>query len=331
MSMTKLNTEELQRLLKSCSGFISGEDIARKMGVTRAAVQKAIGRLRKCGYVIEASPSKGYRLVNYPDLCAAELRDMLCAKSSNRHEISYFDIATSTNILAMDMAERGCAEGSLVIADTQTAGKGRLGRAWLSPAARNLYMSLVVRPDIAPRDATALTFLAAVACSSAIENHCGLPVDIKWPNDLLAGGRKIGGILAEIRADIDCIYHAVIGIGINVNVSDNEMPDEIKRIATSVLIETGRHFPRTGLAADIIREFDRWYAVLLSQGQKPVIEKWRGLCSTIGKQIRIAVGATTFEGTAEGIDEEGRLIIKMADGSIRKFSAGDVTIGGAEQ
>jgi BirA family transcriptional regulator, biotin operon repressor / biotin---[acetyl-CoA-carboxylase] ligase len=332
MSMTKINTEELQRLLKSGDGYLSGAGMAAKLGVSRAAVWKAIGRLRTCGYVIDASPSKGYRLINSPDLCVNELREILSrSQNASRHDISYFASATSTNVLAMDMAEKGCPEGAVIIADTQTAGKGRLGRSWLSPAARNLYMSLVIRPAITPRDAAALTFLAAVACSSALEKHCGLPVAIKWPNDLLCGGRKIVGILAEIRADIDSICHAVIGIGVNVNLAEDDMPDDLKKIATSVFIETGRRFSRTGLAAAIIMEFDKWYALLLSKGQKVVIEKWRERCSTIGRQIRIAVGDLIFEGTAEGIDDEGLLIMLMADGSRRKFSAGDVTIGGAEQ
>jgi BirA family transcriptional regulator, biotin operon repressor / biotin---[acetyl-CoA-carboxylase] ligase len=332
MSKSKIKTEELERLLKSGSDYLSGSAMAAKLGVSRAAIWKTIGLLKKRGYVIDASRSKGYRLISSPDLCISDLRTILSSSGGAlNHELIYFDTASSTNNLAMDMAERGCAEGSVFIADSQTAGKGRRGRAWISPAGRNLYMSIVVRPDMPPGDATALTLLSAVACASALANHCGLPVSIKWPNDLLAGERKIGGMLSEIRADMDRIYYAVIGIGINVNLSMVDLPAEIKKIATSTLIETGRRFNRTSLAAEIISEFDRWYRLLLTKGKKVVMDRWSELCSTTGRQIRIAAGDLIFEGTAEGIDDNGLLIIRLPDGSYRKFSSGDVTIGGAGQ
>jgi BirA family biotin operon repressor/biotin-[acetyl-CoA-carboxylase] ligase len=332
MPKTIINPEDITNLLKVDGGYLSGEAIAAKIGVSRAAVWKTIGQLKKNGYVIESSQSRGYRLISSPDLCMPDLKAMLSLAPEKRpHELFFFDTAASTNILAMDMAARGCVEGTVVIADTQTAGKGRLGRVWLSPAGKNLYMSMVVRPDIPPRDATALTLLSAVACASALINYGGVAVTIKWPNDLIAGGLKIGGILTEIRADIDRIYHAVVGIGINVNLSCEDMPAEITRIATSVLIETGGICSRTGLVAEIITEFDRWYGILLTKGKKVVMERWIELSDTIGKQIRVAVGDLIFEGTAEGVDDEGLLIVKLADGSCRKFSAGDVTIGGARQ
>jgi BirA family biotin operon repressor/biotin-[acetyl-CoA-carboxylase] ligase len=332
MPKTKINLEEVVGLLKADGGYRSGEDIAAKIGVSRSAVWKAIGQLKKGGYVIESSQSRGYMLISSPDLCMPDLKAILSLSAEKRsHELLFFNTAASTNILAMDMAACGCTEGTIVIADTQTAGKGRLGRTWLSPAGKNLYMSMVVRPDMPPRDATALTLLSAIACASALIKYCGMPVSIKWPNDLIAGGLKIGGILTEIRADIDRIYHAVVGIGINVNLSCEDMPAEINQVATSVLIETGRRFSRTGLAAEIITEFDRWYELLLTKGKKVVMERWIELSDTIGKQVRVAVGDLIFAGTAEGIDDEGLLIIRLADGSSRKFSAGDVTIGGARQ
>ena len=332
MPKTIINPEDITNLLKADGGYLSGEDIASKIGVSRTAVWKAIGQLRKNGYVIQSSQSRGYKLLSSPDLCLPDLRAALLKSAKKReHELFYFETAASTNIIAMDMAANGCAEGAILIADTQTAGKGRLGRTWLSPPGRNLYMSMVVRPDIPPRDATALTLLSAVACASAITDHCGVPVSIKWPNDLIAGGRKIGGILTEIRADIDRIYHAVVGIGINVNLSSEELPAEIRQIATSVLIESNRSFNRTALAAEIIMEFDKWYGLLVIHGKKLIMEKWIELSATIGKQVRVAVGDLIYEGTAEGIDDEGLLIVKLADGSNRKFSAGDVTIGGARQ
>jgi BirA family biotin operon repressor/biotin-[acetyl-CoA-carboxylase] ligase len=330
MPRTKINLEEVADFLKESGGYLSGEEMASRIGVTRAAIWKSVGLLKKEGYVIESSPSKGYKLVSPPDLCAHDLKKLL-ADSSGRiaHALFFAGQAESTNTLAMEMAAKGCPEGTVVIADSQTGGKGRLGRTWISPAGVNLYLSIVVRPGIQPRDATGLTLLSAVACASAIRQSCSIPVSIKWPNDLLVGSRKLGGILTEIRADMDRISHAVIGIGINVNLPEQDMPEDIRKIATSVLIESGKTSSRTGLAAALLKEFDSWYMLLLNGGKREIAERWIGLSSTIGRHVRVALGDRIFEGIAEGIDEEGLLIVRMADGSSRKFSAGDVTIGGA--
>jgi|WetSurMetagenome_2_1015567.scaffolds.fasta_scaffold00686_6 BirA family transcriptional regulator, biotin operon repressor / biotin---[acetyl-CoA-carboxylase] ligase len=329
MPRTRINPEEIEHLLRTGKGYMSGAEMASRLGVTRAAVWKTINLLKNNGYVIESSPSKGYRLVSSPDLCVTELEELLSRSGkAGPHKILHFESVASTNSIAMDMAEHDCPEGAVLIADTQTAGKGRLGRSWLSPAAANLYMSMVVKPNMPPRDAAFLTLIAAVACASAIRNYCGVPVSIKWPNDLLVGKLKIVGILAEIRADMDRICHAVVGIGVNVNLSYEEMPDGIKKVATSVLIETGRRYSRTGLAAEIISGFDEWLRLFLLRGKKVVIDRWSELSSTLGSRVRIAVGDMIFEGTAKGIDSEGLLIVRLVDGSSRKFSAGDVTTGG---
>jgi BirA family biotin operon repressor/biotin-[acetyl-CoA-carboxylase] ligase len=330
MPKTKINLEDVADLLKESRGYLSGEEMASRIGVTRAAIWKSIGLLKKEGYIIESSPSKGYKLVSPPDLCAHDLKKLLAASPGRvGHELFFFDRAASTNTIAMEMAAKGCPEGTVIITDSQTGGKGRLGRTWISPAGVNLYLSIVVRPDIRPGDATGLTLLSAVACASALRQSCGIPVSIKWPNDLLVGSRKIGGILTEIRADMDRISHAVIGIGINVNLPELDIPEEIRKIATSVLIVSGKGFSRTALAAAILKEFDSWYMLLLNSGKREITERWIELSSTIGRHVRVAVGDRIFEGMADGIDEEGLLIVRMADGLLRKFSAGDVTIGGA--
>lgn len=327
MTRGKITREEIAGLLKQSDSYLSGADMASRLGVTRAAVWKAIGLLKKDGYVIESSPAKGYRLLRSPDLCIADLRNILSASTKIiGRELFLFDSVTSTNALAMELASQGCAEGVVVIAETQTAGKGRLGRSWISPAGKNLYMSIVLRPDISPRDATALTLLSAVACASALRKFSSFPVSIKWPNDLLAGEHKLGGILTEIKADIDRIAYAVVGIGINVNLTREEMPDEIKKIATSLLVETGEPSSRTELAAAVIGEFDRWYGLLLTKGKKIIIDEWLEMSSTIGKRVNVAVGTQIYEGVAEGIDDEGILIVRTSDGTYHKVSAGDVTM-----
>lgn len=326
LSRGKINKDDITGLLKENGGFLSGSYIASRLGVTRAAVWKAIGLLKIDGYIIESSPAKGYRLTRSPDLCIPDLRRILAPDTIIGREILFLESVSSTNTVAMEMASKGCAEGTIVMAETQTAGKGRLGRIWISPPGRNLYLSIVLRPSISPRDATALTLLSAVACTSAIRRSTAVEATIKWPNDIIVGDRKLGGILTEIKADIDRITYAVVGIGINVNLTPADMPDEIKAIATSVIEQTGEPCSRTELAAEVIREFGKWYGLLMTKGKQVVIDEWLSLSSTIGKHVLVSAGNVLLEGSAEGIDDEGLLILKLADGTHRKISAGDVTI-----
>ena len=331
MSRGRIDRDNISEVLKENGGFLSGTYIASRLGVTRAAVWKAIRLLKKDGYLIESSPAKGYRLQQSPDLCISDLRRIIPPSSGIGHEILFFESVSSTNTVAMEMAAQGCAEGTIVMAETQTAGKGRLGRSWISPAGKNLYMSIVLRPAMSPRDATALTLLSAVACASAIRSSSSVAVTIKWPNDIIVGNLKLGGILTEIKADIDRITHAVVGIGINVNLTIADMSDRIKAIATSVIDQTGEPSSRTELAGEVIKEFDKWYGLLMTKGKQVIIDEWLALSSTIGKHVLVSSGKVHLEGSAEGIDDEGLLILKLADGTYRKVSAGDVTITGARE
>jgi BirA family transcriptional regulator, biotin operon repressor / biotin---[acetyl-CoA-carboxylase] ligase len=276
--------------------------------------------------VIESLPAKGYLLVKSPDLCIPDLKKNISTSKKIGHEIFLYDSVFSTNTVAMELASQGFPDGTVVIADAQTAGKGRLGRSWSSPPGKNLYMSIILRPGISPRDATALTLLGAVACASALRRSASVPVSIKWPNDLMIGHCKIGGILTEIRADLDHINYAIVGIGININLTDEDMTDDIKAIATSIFIETGGRFSRSELAGAIILDFDKWYGRLLTKGKNIIANEWLTMSSTIGKRIRVTAMNQTFEGVAEGIDDEGLLIVKLLDGMYRKVSAGDVTM-----
>jgi BirA family transcriptional regulator, biotin operon repressor / biotin---[acetyl-CoA-carboxylase] ligase len=326
LSRGKLNKNDIVGLFKENGNFLSGSDIASHLGVTRAAVWKSIRLLKKDGYVIESMPAKGYRLNRSPDLCIPELIKLLPQATIIGNKLLFFASVSSTNAVAMEMASQGCPEGTIVMAETQTAGKGRLGRSWISPPGKNLYISIVLRPAISPRDATALTLLSAVACISAIRQSYSVAATIKWPNDIIVENRKLGGILTEIKADIDRITHAVVGIGINVNLTRADMPDEIKAIATSIIDQTGELSSRTDLAAAVIREFDKWYGLLMNKGKQVVIDEWLSLSSTIGKHVMVATGRALLEGYAEGIDDEGLLILKLADGTYHKVSAGDVTL-----
>lgn len=315
--------ENIIRLLKGKAGFISGENIAAILKVSRTAVWKRINILRQKGYSIESSTAKGYRLTKSPDLSVEEIKNSL--QKTIFKDIIYFKHIDSTNTAAMELAEKGFQEGTVLIADEQTQGKGRLCRKWLSPAGKNLYMSIILKPHILPSDAAFLTLMSAVACASALRRLTSVPVSIKWPNDLMASDRKLGGILTEIKADMDRIMHAVIGIGININLEAGDMPDEIKACATSIKNETGDAQSRTLIAAEILKELDRWYNILLNKGKVTIKDEWLELSSTIGRAVKATVMDTIFTGTAMGIDDNGMLIIQLSDNSLKKISAGDVT------
>jgi BirA family biotin operon repressor/biotin-[acetyl-CoA-carboxylase] ligase len=317
--------ETILNLLKNADTFVSGQQISAGLGITRASVWKRVISLRKKGYVIEAVPSKGYRLINAPDLAKEYLLSQV--RGALWKELIVYDSVESTNDLAMSLAVKGgIAPGTVLIADQQTRGKGRLGRKWESPAGMNIYMSMLLQPDyLAPRDATMLTLLAAVSCVTALKKTGDLPVTIKWPNDLLMSDMKIGGILTEVRADPDRIGLAVVGIGINVNMNANDFSEEIKNIATSIRQETGARQERNGIIIRILGEFEHWYDRLKTDGKKPLLNAWRRFSSTLGRRVKATIGDTVVSGVAKDIDENGLLILKMPSGKLWKISSGDIT------
>ena len=327
-----MSSEDILMLLKDKKDFTSGAEIAERLKITRTAVWKRIKLLRKRGYKIEASPSKGYKLIRSPDFSIEGIKASLSNQSSIiGRKILFLDDIGSTNTYAMGLAEKGYPDGSVIISNCQTGGKGRLGRSWFSPPDKNLYMSIILKPSIPPMDAPIITLMSAVACISAIKNF--LPsASIKWPNDLMISEKKFGGILTEIKADMDSIFYAVVGIGINVNIEAEEMPDEIREYATSIKIETGKKQARNKIAIDILKEMDKWYSIFSNNGKRLISEEWLRLSSTIGRAVKAVIGENIFQGTAQGIDENGMLILRLSDNSIKKISAGDVThIRQAEQ
>jgi BirA family biotin operon repressor/biotin-[acetyl-CoA-carboxylase] ligase len=239
-------------------------------------------------------------------------------------QIMFFPVTGSTNSAAAELAQRGQSEGTVVIADSQTDGRGRRGRRWISPPGKNLYISIILRPVMPPGDAPVLTLMSAVACVSALRRLSSLPLSIKWPNDLMAADRKLGGILTEIKASSAGIDYAVVGIGININLDAADLPDFLKEAATSIMLQTGRLQSRTEYAVEILKSFDYWYTVLSEAGKSPVIESWLRLSSTIGRSVTVATGQERFTGRAEDIDAEGSLILRDEDNSIIKIREGDV-------
>lgn len=319
-------------LLRQSNGYLSGAEIASITGVSRVAVWKRINSLRKNGYHIESAPLKGYKLLNSPDLSIEEIKNTLSKEDVNFFsDLMFYETLPSTNITATELGLKGCPEGTVIIANEQTNGKGRLGRKWISPLGKNLYMSIILTPPISPRDATILTIMSAVACCIALNRVLPIPVSIKWPNDLIVDDKKIGGILTEIKADIDKISLAVIGIGININLELGDIPEDIKHIATSMKILTGEQSCRTTVAIEILKEVQKWYDTLLKSGKEELLFQWRQLTSTIGKKVKVNMGNDILKGIAEAIDNEGLLILRLQDNSTFRVNAGDITMLRAEE
>jgi BirA family biotin operon repressor/biotin-[acetyl-CoA-carboxylase] ligase len=240
-------------------------------------------------------------------------------------EIFFYAETDSTNSLALKRASKA-GEGTVIIADSQTKGRGRLGRHWVSPPGVNIYMSIILKPAIAPRDITLLAVMASVACAHALNKVTALDVSIKWPNDLVVNSRKIGGILSEMKTDQGKIVSVILGIGINVNMDRDAFPEDLRETATSVKIESDRLFSREELVAEIFNEIDTWYNVLKTRGRTVLLEESQRLSNTIGKSVSVLVGQEMFRGFAETIDADGMLLVRLSSGEAKKISSGDLTV-----
>ncbi|GAB6183739.1 biotin--[acetyl-CoA-carboxylase] ligase [Thermodesulfovibrio hydrogeniphilus] len=257
---------------------------------------------------------------------AEDLKKELSSKIQVIEEIVVFDEVESTNSVGYELLKQGYPPGTVVIADRQTKGKGRLGRRWISPEGKNLYMSFALKPSITPKYATLITLTSVVACTTALRRITNIPVQIKWPNDMLIDHKKVGGILSEMKIEGEKIKAAVVGVGININMTEEDIPEEIKEIATSLRICKGEEFSRAMIAVEVIKEFDKWYQLLEKKNRKTIIDRWMQLSGTIGRQVKIVLTDRELIATAEAIDEEGRLIVKLSDGTYEKICAGDVTL-----
>jgi BirA family transcriptional regulator, biotin operon repressor / biotin---[acetyl-CoA-carboxylase] ligase len=314
----------LHLLRTSRSGFLSGEELARKCGISRAMVWKHIKSLEHEGFGIKAVPSQGYRITSEPDILRKsdiehELRTTIIGKG-----IHLFPEVASTNTLAMELAAKAAYDGAVVIAETQTSGKGRLGRKWISPKG-NLYFSVILRPNIPIYKAPLITLMGAVAVASAIRTQCEVQAAIKWPNDIYVAGKKVSGLLTEMSAEQDRIKHIVLGIGVDVNMGLGALPPEVRATTTTLAAETGKRVDRTLLLRQLFRELEHWYQAFL-RNDAEVLEAWSALNMTIGNRVTVGGPDETLEGQAQGIDSDGRLIISLDDGSLRQVAAGDVTI-----
>lgn len=306
---------------------VSGADLAQRLGVSRAAIWARIEELRQLGYEIAASPHDGYRLMGVPDvLHADDLLSRLEPHAIIGRDIRVFQETTSTNDVVERFARDGVREGVVVFAETQTKGRGRLGRTWVSPLGKGLWFSVLLRPNICPQETTRLTVAAATALSRAIAAVTGLQPEIKWPNDLLLRRRKFAGILTELRAELDSVKYVILGVGVDVNLGANEFPPELRSVATSLRIESGREVRRADLAAAMLHELNLDYARICRGQFESVAEEWGRRCTTLGHTIGIKAGERTIYGRAESLDSDGALLLRTEHGHLERVMGGDLTV-----
>ncbi len=319
--------EEILRLLRSADGYISGQELCNRFGVSRTAVWKAINQLKEAGYEIEAQQNKGYRLMAAPDLMTeAEIKSLMHTEWVAR-EVLYFDTIDSTNTKAQELAEKGYQSGTLVVADKQESGKGRRGRSWVSPSGTGIFMTLMIKPDINPNNASMLTLVAALAVAKAITSVTGEEALIKWPNDIVVNGKKVCGILTEMNAQFDYINHIVVGIGINVH--NESFPEEISQMASSLMIEAGgKRFHRAQIIAETMSYFEQYYDTFLkTQDLSALVREYDKLLVNRNKSVRVLDPKEPFDGKAMGITPKGELIVDTWE-SRKLVSSGEVSVRG---
>ncbi|QPA32962.1 biotin--[acetyl-CoA-carboxylase] ligase [Thermaerobacillus caldiproteolyticus] len=319
--------KKLLELFSEAKGdFISGQKISEILGCSRTAVWKHIEDLRKEGFELEAVRRLGYRIVNTPDkVTANEIQLGLKTETLGRY-IHFEEEVTSTQTIAQKLAYEGAKEGTLVVAEQQIAGRGRMARNWFSPKGTGIWMSLILRPPIPPQKAPQLTLLTAVAIAQAIQDVTGLVPDIKWPNDILINGKKCVGILTELQAEPDRIHSVIIGMGINVNQTVEQFPEDIRAIATSLAIEKGEKIKRAELIQEILFKIEMLYRQYLQHGFRPIKLLWEGYAISIGKEITARTLSGTLRGMALGITDEGVLMLEDADGNIHYIHSADIQL-----
>ncbi|MCR8642251.1 biotin--[acetyl-CoA-carboxylase] ligase [Paenibacillus sp. N1-5-1-14] len=319
----------LQIFEKNIGAFVSGEDLSKQLGCSRTAVWKGIRSLRAQGYVFEASSRKGYRLVQVPaKLDIPTLLGKLETESMGR-SIHYYDEVDSTQTIAKQKVAEGAPEGTIVIAESQTAGRGRMGRKWYSPKGKGIWMSVVLKPQIPIHFAPQLTLLTAVALCRTIRRECKVDIGIKWPNDLLINGKKVCGILLESSAEDERIKHVICGVGISANLGEEDYPPELLDIATSLAIASGEQVYRETLIASFLQELEQLYKLYHQEGFATIRALWEALSVTLHRPIQIHTPRDGIvEGIASGIDESGGLRIVSSTGEQLCIFSGDVELYG---
>ncbi|RLE50328.1 MAG: biotin--[acetyl-CoA-carboxylase] ligase [Candidatus Methanomethylicota archaeon] len=316
--------EELLRELREDS-YVSGEKLCKRLGVSRVAVWKAIAKLKRLGYVIEAKPKQGYKLVKRPNIPYPwEVKRCLGDVTVIGREVKYFESISSTQEAVKEEALKGASEGLVIIASEQRKGKGRLGRPWFSPRG-GLWMSVLLRPDVPPIKAPLLTLMAAACIADSLEEY-GVKASIKWPNDVMINGRKIAGVLAEADIEMDRVNYVALGLGVNVNVPVNLMPDELKPLATSMSELLRKEVDLAEFACKLIKALDRQYEDYRLKRFPLLLERWKSKLLGLGQRVLVKTAYEEVEGLALDVDEDGALFIRKSDGSTIKVYSGDLIL-----
>ncbi|RMG60046.1 MAG: biotin--[acetyl-CoA-carboxylase] ligase [Deltaproteobacteria bacterium] len=316
----------VRAFLESGGALLSGEEIARRSGLTRQALWKTVERLKREGWVIEGIPGKGYRVVSYPPEAEYELLQDSLRGGPHLDEISFFPSIDSTNSYLLSRAEKG-VERALAVADSQTGGRGRMGRSWFSPPGKNIYMSYLTPLNVAPSRIPSVTLVAGVAVATVLEEFSGVPLSLKWPNDVYGEGKKLCGILTEIVAEQDMVRSVVLGVGVNVNMGEDEFPEEIRGKATSLRALSGKTFPRYKIVASIVRVLAEFLDIFERSGLSPFAGEWEKRSYLKGKQVTVEGPEGKVTGRAVGIDtERGYLILERDGGERLEVLSGEVTV-----
>lgn len=322
--------EDIIRALKqNTDKHISGEQLSELLGVSRTAVWKWINQLKAEGYVIESQTKLGYRLVESPEtLFSYEIEPFMNTKLIGKH-IMHFDTLDSTNDEAKRLAEKTFENGTVLIADEQQSGRGRLGRNWTSPKGKGIWLTIMLKPQIAPKDASKMTIIAALAVRRAIQSVCKVESQIKWPNDIVLNGKKICGILTEMNAEMDEIHYLIVGIGINVNLDKDDFDETLLDKATSLKVESNSEIDRKILVANILNEFEILYHDFIKEVNiEKYFEEYKKASATIGKQVKIIDRKGEIIGFAEDLNMEGQLIVRKEDGTFIEVTSGEVSVRG---
>lgn len=318
---------EILKLLKETDGYISGQELCEKFGVSRTAVWKVINQLKEEGYEIEAVRNKGYILKGSADVLSKEELESTTHTKWAGTQVAFFEETDSTNNEIRRLAEQGAPHGTLAVAERQLGGKGRRGRVWTSPAGVGIWMSMLLRPQIDPMAASMLTLVMALSTRRGIEKATGLKSEIKWPNDLVLNKKKICGILTEMSTELMEIQYVIPGTGINVN--QMEFPDDIKATATSLRIESGKIQKRSEIIAAIMEAFEGYYDTFIeTQDMSGLIEEYNANLVNLGNEVCVLDPAGEYRGVSEGINKEGALLVRLSDGTLKEIISGEVSVRG---
>lgn len=326
--MTKQDV--LNALTQSTGQFVSGQELSRRLGVSRAAVCKAVGALCAQGFVIESRTNKGYRMVSPPDRLSADGLRAALGKRAQAHPLEVLDSVSSTNTYLKRLALEGAPDGTVVLAEQQTGGRGRFDRVFHSPPGKGIYLSLLLRPALPANRLMVLTAFTAVAVCRAIEQVCGLRPQIKWTNDLLLGGKKLCGILTELSLESETarVQYAVVGVGINVNQEAEDFPPELSAIATSLKSAAGRPVSRELLIAALLAQLDEMMACGFDKDRTGWLDAYRAACMTVGQAVTVERGGHKRLAQALSIDEDAALVVRYEDGSVEAVNSGEVSVRG---